>query len=145
MASVLVIADEKLRMKLGDKKVPSMRELMTVLITAISIADRNPISTSAIKTIMLASPSFTPGTTCGKKDSATWSLVAQHTSSAIFFSFLSSSGMETTLITDGIILTRAAAWDLDKHFIWNTDNGLRRAGYPAGIHAYLPRAIDRKS
>jgi hypothetical protein len=58
---MLMAAPEKLRIKVGDIKVPIIKELNMVRRMAISRADKKPRLTKAIKPTMLANPRRSPG------------------------------------------------------------------------------------
>ena len=69
ITTVLMTAPEKLKMKVGDIKVPIMKELNIVRKMAICRAYLKPRVTKATKVNMLASPRRSPGTGCGISDS----------------------------------------------------------------------------
>jgi hypothetical protein len=61
MIKVLMIPPEKLKMKVGDIKVPIIKELNRVRRIVTSMAHLQPIVTNVINVITLANPNFNPG------------------------------------------------------------------------------------
>lgn len=84
MINVLMTAPEKLNINPGDMNVPVIKELRMVRRMVISRAYLNPSMTMAVKVRILASPSRSPGTGCGIRDSEIWRTQARATKRATF-------------------------------------------------------------
>ena len=75
----LTTAAKKLRMKVGDIKVPITKALSMVRRMAIARAALKPRVTKATRVSMFASPRRSPGMGCGIKDSHIWRTLAIET------------------------------------------------------------------